>query len=505
MNEGKVPLLETRRVTKSFPGVRALKEADFALNAGEIHALVGENGAGKSTFVKIIAGAHSPDDGEVLIDGQEARFHHPREARERGIAIIYQEPSLFPDLTVAENIFLGRQPRRLGGLGIDWKTMMVETERLLAGIGTDLPPLTPVNRLSVANRQMVEIARALGTNARILVMDEPTSSLSDREIERLFDVMRRLRGQGVGIVFISHRLDEIFAITDKVTVMRDGEIVGTFATGEVDRDRLISLMVGREVSQLYPKTPGEFGEPVLELSGLWQSNKFRDINLSVRRGEVLGLFGLVGSGRSEVAQAVFGITRPERGEVRLEGKRLVARSPQEAIQSGVVYLPEDRQSQGLILPLSVAENVSLAILRSLSRASGIDKGKEDSLAREYVTRLSIKTPSVRQQALALSGGNQQKVVLGKWLATQPKVLILDEPTRGVDVGAKAEIHRIIDELAHRGLAIILISSDLPEILGMSDRVAVLREGRLAGIVDRGEATAERVLRLAFGAAKAATA
>ncbi len=490
-------LFEAEKISKAFPGVRALKNASFTLSSGEIHALVGENGAGKSTLIKVLAGVHTPDSGQVRLEGKPVHFGHPVEALAAGISVIYQEPNLFPDLTVAENVFAGHYPRRKLGLALDWPEMTRVTQRLLDGLAADIGPLTPVNRLSAANRQIVAIARALNMKARVLIMDEPTASLSDREIERLFGIMRQLRTQGVGIIFISHRLDEIFQVASQVTVMRDGEVVGTFLTQAVDRDQLIALMVGRGVGQLYPKTPGVTGDLLLEVENLRLKGHFGPVSLTVHRGEIVGLFGLVGAGRSEVAQTLFGITPAEDGEVRLEGKPLAIHSPTQAIGAGLAYLPEDRQMQGLVLPMTVMENISLAVLRAVARGRWVDRAGEESLAERYISLMGIKTPGPRQAVAALSGGNQQKVVLGKWLASRPKVLILDEPTRGVDVGAKAEIHRHIDRLAHEGLGVILISSDLPEVLGMSDRVVVMREGRITGELSREAATQESVLRLAF--------
>jgi rhamnose transport system ATP-binding protein len=485
------PVLELRNIRKSFPGVKALKGVGFDVHAGEVHALLGENGAGKSTLIKTVSGVHRPDEGEILIDGRPVQFDRPLDAQRAGIATIYQELLLFPDLTVAENIFMGHAPR--GGIGIDWARMRSEAKALLASLDIhDLDVGETVGSLSVGNRQRVEIAKALSHEARILIMDEPTAALTEHDVERLFAIVRLLRGRGVGIIYISHRLEEVFLLADRVTVLRDGEHVATKPVAETDRDDLIHMMVGRRIEQLYPKRTPRIGAPILELRGLTRRPSTHDVSLTLRRGEIVGLAGLVGSGRSELAHIVFGVTPAESGEIRLDGKPVRIDSPSTAKHLGIAYVPEDRGTQGLVRAMKVRENISMAVLSRLSHGPFLDRAAERALADRNVAQFGIRTAGIAQIVNKLSGGNQQKIVLGKWLATDPKVLILDEPTRGVDVGAKAEIHRLIAEMAERGLAILMISSELMEVLGMSDRVLVMREGRLVGEFDRAEATQERI-------------
>ncbi len=486
------PLLEVRNLEKSFPGVRALSGVSFDVGAGEVHALLGENGAGKSTLIKIVSGVYQPDGGEILIDGRATRFAAPEEAKRAGVATIYQELLLFPELTVAENIFLGHSPRAGGGR-IDWRAMRAEAEALLASLEIDdLAADQIVGALSVGHRQRVEILRALSHDARILIMDEPTAALTESDVKRLFDIVRKLKGRGVGIVYISHRLDELFEIADRVTVLRDGAFVGSRAMAETSAAELVQMMVGRRIENLFPKTAVPIGAPVLEASDLVCHPMTRNVSLTVRAGEIVGLAGLVGSGRSELAQVLFGITPAENGDIRLMGESVTIGSPESARQRGIAYVPEDRGVQGLVRPMSVLHNFSLAALGGLSRFGFIDRAAERRLAETGVKRFSVKTSSVDEIAGRLSGGNQQKIVLGKWLANNPKLLILDEPTRGIDVGAKAEIHRLMCELAAEGVAILMISSELPEVLGMSDRVLVMREGRLVAEFDRAHATSEAV-------------
>jgi rhamnose transport system ATP-binding protein len=486
------PLLEVRDIEKTFPGVRALSGVSFEVRAGEVHALLGENGAGKSTLIKIISGVYEPDGGSILIDGRETRFTSPEDAKRAGVATIYQELLLFPELTVAENIFLGHAPR--AGMGrIDWRAMRARAEALLASLEIDdLAANQVVGALSVGNRQRVEILRALSHDARILIMDEPTAALTESDVTRLFDIVRRLRARGVGIVYISHRLDEIFAIGDRVTVLRDGAYVGARNVGDTNASELVQMMVGRRIDNLFPKTSVPIGAPVLEARDIVRHPMTKSVSLTVRAGEIVGLAGLVGSGRSELAQTLFGITPAESGEIRLMGKGVTIRSAEGARSKGIAYVPEDRGVQGLVRPMSVLHNFSLAALGALSRAGFIDRGAERRMAEEGVQRFRVKTSSVEEIAGRLSGGNQQKIVLGKWLANNPKLLILDEPTRGIDVGAKAEIHRLMSELAGAGVAILMISSELPEVLGMSDRVLVMREGRFVAEFDRAHATSETV-------------
>jgi rhamnose transport system ATP-binding protein len=486
------PLLEVRDIEKTFPGVRALSGVSFEVRAGEVHALLGENGAGKSTLIKIISGVYEPDGGSILIGGRETRFSSPEDAKRAGVATIYQELLLFPELTVAENIFLGHAPR--AGMGrIDWRAMRARAEALLASLEIDdLAANQVVGALSVGNRQRVEILRALSHDARILIMDEPTAALTESDVTRLFDIVRRLRARGVGIVYISHRLDEIFAIGDRVTVLRDGAYVGARNVADTNASELVQMMVGRRIDNLFPKTTVPIGAPVLEARDIVRHPMTKSVSLTVRAGEIVGLAGLVGSGRSELAQTLFGITPAESGEIRLMGEGVTIRSAEGARSKGIAYVPEDRGVQGLVRPMSVLHNFSLAALGALSRAGFIDRGAERRMAAEGVQRFRVKTSSVEEIAGRLSGGNQQKIVLGKWLANNPKLLILDEPTRGIDVGAKAEIHRLMSELAGAGVAILMISSELPEVLGMSDRVLVMREGRFVAEFDRAHATSETV-------------
>ncbi len=494
------PLLEVRGLEKSFPGVRALSGVSFDVSAGEVHALLGENGAGKSTLIKIVSGVYQPDAGEILIDGRATRFATPEEAKRAGVATIYQELLLFPELTVAENIFLGHAPCARGGR-IDWRAMRAEAEALLASLEIDdLAADQIVGALSVGHRQRVEILRALSHDARILIMDEPTAALTESDVARLFGIVRKLKSRGVGIVYISHRLDELFEIADRVTVLRDGAYVGSRAMAETSAAELVQMMVGRRIETLFPKTAVAIGAPVLEARDLVRRPMTRNVSLTVRAGEIVGLAGLVGSGRSELAQVLFGITPAEHGDVRLMGEAVTIGSPESARQRGIAYVPEDRGVQGLVRPMSVLHNFSLAALGALSRLGFIDRAAERRLAEAGVKRFSVKTSSVDEIAGRLSGGNQQKIVLGKWLANNPKLLILDEPTRGIDVGAKAEIHRLMCELAADGVAILMISSELPEVLGMSDRVLVMREGRLVAEFDRARATSEAVGAAMMGSA-----
>ena len=497
-NGGTTPVLELRDIRKTFAGVAALRNASLALRSGAVHALMGENGAGKSTLIKVLAGVHTPDGGEILRDGQPVTFANPAQARDAGVAVIYQEPTLFPDLSVAENIYMGRHPVDARTRRIRWPLLYQEVSDLLAQVGLKIDPRERVRGLSVADQQLVEVAKALSLNARVLIMDEPTAAVTPSEVERLFGIVRRLRDRGVAIVFIGHRLEEVFAISDEITVLRDGGYVGTYAAAALDPERLIALMVGRPLDTLYDKPASIPGAPLLRVEGLRREGVFADISFEVCAGEIVGLAGLVGAGRTEVARAIFGIDRLDDGRVLLDGRPVRFASPRQAVRAGLAYVPEDRQSQGLVLPLPISQNVTLPLLREMSPGGVLRPARERGLAEEYRRRLSLRARSVRQPARDLSGGNQQKVVLSKWLATRPRVLILDEPTRGIDVGAKAEVHRLIGELAAAGLAILMISSELPEVLAMSDRVLVMREGRLTAALARGEATQERVMAAATG-------
>lgn len=472
-------LLQAADLAKSYAGVHALRSVSFSLNPGEIHALVGENGAGKSTLIKILTGAVQPDSGTIRLHNRPILHNSPNVARSLGISAIYQQPALFPHLTVAENIALATEPQTLFRR-VNWRARRDSCRALLARVGSAIHPDTPAAGLSMPEQQIVEIAKALGTQAKVLILDEPTASLSGQEVQNLFRILADLRAQGVGIIYISHRLEELLAIADRVTVLRDGQVIATKPMAGVTPAELIQLMVGRELTSIYPKPQLTPGEPALCLAG--------PIQLTLHAGEIVGLAGLAGAGRTELAESIAGL-RPAHPDqkIRLHGNR-----------TQIAYLPEDRRRHGVILEMPIAANITLAILPTLTRRGLLDFPRERALAANYKTRLAIKTPNTETRADALSGGNQQKVALARWLATHPDVLILDEPTQGVDVGAKAEIHRIIGDLAAQGLAILLISSELPEILGMSDRIAVMRAGRIEAILPRAEATQQRILELALG-------
>ena len=496
------PAIELAAVAKRFGAVQALRGVDLVLHSGEVHALVGENGAGKSTLVKMLAGVHRPDTGTLRVDGQETAFHGPLDARKAGIAVIHQHPTLFPDLDVAENVFMGRQPRDRFGR-VDWRGMYREVGRLLGTLGVRIGVRTPVKALSVADQQLVEIAKALSLQARVLVMDEPTASLSAREVERLFAIVRRLRDDGAAILFVSHRLDEIFAISDRITIVRDGAHVLTASASELSTGETIRHMVGRRLEALFPKEDAEIGDAVLSVHGLSRAGHFRDVSFELRRGEILGLFGLVGAGRTEVARVIVGADRADAGEIRMDGRAVRIGSSSAALTHGIAYVPEDRHGQGLVLDFPIAANVTLPILPRLGRFGMLNRNRERAIAGDYAARLQVKAAGLGAAVSSLSGGNQQKVVLAKWLATDPKVLILDEPTRGIDIGTKAEVHRIVSHLATGGMAILLISSELPEVLAMADRVLVMHEGRLTGAFSRAEATQENVMVAATGQAAVA--
>jgi rhamnose transport system ATP-binding protein len=491
------PLLALEHAAKSFGSVRALEDGSVELRAGEAHGLVGENGAGKSTLVKVLAGVYAPDAGRLLLDGREVRLGGPADARAAGIAVIYQEPTLFPDLSVAENIFMGRQPLA-AGRRIDGRELRRRVEALMGRLGVPLDPSRPARGLSIADQQIVEIAKALSFEARVIVMDEPTAALSGAEVARLFAVARALRAHGAAVLFISHRLDEVFALCQRVTVMRDGRQVFTGPLDGLTRDDLVRRMVGRELAAMYPKQAAGRGEVALSVRRLTREGVFADVSFDVRHGEIVGLAGLVGAGRSEVARAVFGIDRRDAGEVMVEGRRLPAGSPTAAMAAGVGYVPEDRREQGLVMDLSIARNASLASLGRLRRGLLIRAADERRLAADWAARLRLRYARFSDPVAALSGGNQQKVVLAKWLARHPSVLIVDEPTRGIDVATKAEVHRLLSDLAGDGVAVLMISSELPEILGMADRVLVMHEGRLTAELSREEATEERVMFAATG-------
>jgi ABC-type sugar transport system ATPase subunit len=490
-------LLKATSITKHFAGVIALKSISFELAPGEIHALIGENGAGKSTFTKIVTGVVAADSGELEIAGQVVRSNNPNLARSLGVSVIYQQPMLFSHLTVAENIAMPLESGRATWL-VDWKSRYTYAQELMDRLGASIDPRRLAGSLSMAEQQVVEIAKAIGSNAKILLMDEPTSLLTDREVDNLFRVVRQLRDEGVGIVYISHRLEEIEAIADRVTVFRDGENIACRSIRELGREELIQLMVGRSISSIFPKREVEIGETAIEVRNLGNDRSgLHDISLSVSRGEILGLAGLVGSGRTEFARTLFGLT-PSDSPIFLDGQSTQVQSPEHAIRLGIGYLPEDRKQHGVILEMGIAANISMADLKEVSRWGLIDREKESSLGASYVRSLRIKTASVLAPTGTLSGGNQQKVALARWLAVKPRIMILDEPTQGVDVGSKSEIHELILQLAKKGVAIILISSELPEILGMCDRIAVFHDGTIAGTLSRSEATQSRIMALALG-------
>ncbi len=492
------PLLRATGISKSFAGIHALRDVAFLLHPGEVHALVGENGAGKSTLVKIITGAYQADAGSLEVAGQPVADPDPIKTRSLGIVPIYQQPALFPDLSVAENMALGIE-RGGAWRRVRWSQRRDRARQLLERVSAAIDPDAPVSELTMPEQQLVEIARALGAEARILIMDEPTASLSEREVARLFRVIRELRAQGVGIIYISHRLEELFEIGDRVTVLRDGENVATHPLAGLDRGQLIRLMVGRELSTVYPKLPARVGETVLELAGVGcRESGVSDIDLTLRKGEILGLAGLVGAGRTELARILFGLTPPDSGTIWVAGQAVTIRSPIQAMKHGIAYVPEDRRHHGVILDMAVTRNVTLATLSRMARFGLLSFRRERILSESFVERLAIKTASVDSEVGNLSGGNQQKVALARWLAASPQILILDEPTQGIDVGAKSEIHRLMSELAGSGLAILMISSELPEILGMSDRIAVLHAGRLMGLLNREDADQEKILALALG-------
>ena len=494
------PLASLTGVSKSFAGIRVLKDVDFDVLPGEVHALLGENGAGKSTLIKILAGVHAPDGGTIRIGEKELAAVTPRDAVEGGIATVYQELLLFPELTVAENVFLGHAPTKGAGR-LDWTQMRRRSRRLLDSLDShDLDVDAKVGTLSVANRQRVEIAKALCQNARVLIMDEPTAALADADVRRLMDVVRRLRERGVGIVYVSHKLPEIFELADRVTVLRDGALIGTRPIGEVTEQSLVAMMVGREIAHLFPKTEPSIRETVLKVEGLAFGDRFRDVSFELRRGEILGMAGLVGSGRTEVALTIFGITPATAGTIEVEGRPVAITSPRQACDLGIAYVPEDRGLQGLVRPMTVAENISMASLGKVASGIFIRFADEARRAAASIRQLGTRARGPEQVVGQLSGGNQQKVVLGKWLETNPKILIMDEPTRGIDVGAKSEIHALMGRLAQEGMAILMISSELPEVLGMSDRVLVMHGGRLVATIDRAEANPESVGAAMAGAA-----
>ncbi len=490
------PVLVMKGITKDFPGVRALDGVTLEVCRGEVHALVGENGAGKSTLVKILAGAVLRDRGEIRLDGRPVEISSPHAAQELGVSMIYQEFNLVPHLSVAENILLGREPQLLPGV-VDWRRMYRGAAAVLERLGVELEVRQPVSRLSVAQQQMVEIAKAISARAKIIVMDEPSATLTEHELVRLFELIRALRGDGVSIIYISHRLEEIFDIADRVTVLRDGRLIATRRVSEVTRDDIIHMMVGRPLTAQIPKREVPMGEEALRVEGL-SDGVVRDVSFAVRAGETVCLTGLVGAGRTEVARLIFGADAKSAGRILVYGKPVAIRSPRDAIRHGIGFVTEDRKEQGLVLGLTVRENITLAHLDLLSYWGFIRRRQERSAAARFVASLRIRTPSMEQLTRNLSGGNQQKVVLAKWLLTESRILLFDEPTRGIDVGAKAEIYQLMGDLAARGVAMLMITSELPEAIGMADRILVMHEGRIVAEIPRAEATQERIMLHATG-------
>ncbi|KSV88347.1 sugar ABC transporter ATP-binding protein [Sinorhizobium sp. GL28] len=489
-------LLSAEGIRKEFPGVVALDDVEFKLKRGTVHALMGENGAGKSTLMKILAGIYTPDKGEVRLKGVDIRLKSPLDALENGIAMIHQELNLMPFMTVAENIWIRREPKNRFGF-VDHGEMNRITARLFDRLKIKIDPEIEVRHLSVANRQMVEIAKAVSYESDVLIMDEPTSALTEREVAHLFEIIRDLREQGIGIVYITHKMNELFEIADEFSVFRDGKFIGTHASSDVTRDDIIRMMVGREITQMFPKEEVPIGDVVLSVKNLALDGVFRDVSFDVRAGEILGIAGLVGSGRSNVAETLFGVTPASSGTISIDGKTLSINSPNTAIRHRMAFLTEDRKDTGCLLILDILENMQIAVLQDRFVKGGFVTEKQITAACEEMSRkLRVKTPNLQERIENLSGGNQQKVLIGRWLLTNPRILILDEPTRGIDVGAKAEIHRLVTELARNGVAVVMISSEMPEVLGMSDRIMVMHEGRVTGFLDRAEATQIKVMELA---------
>ncbi len=490
-------LLRMTGISKSFPGVRALDNVDLEVRAGTVHALMGENGAGKSTLMKILIGLYAEDEGTIVLGGQEVKIPDTAAGLSLGISMIHQELSPVPEMTVAENIYLGRELRGAGGL-VSRRRMNAATRELFARWDIDIPPHVQMKNLSVAQTQMVEIAKAISFDSRIIIMDEPTSAITETEVEHLHRMIKDLRAAGTAIVYITHKMDEVFRISDYITVFRDGKHVATKPASELDHDKLITLMVGRELTHMFPKLEAEIGEPVLQVKNLNRGKVVQDVSFELRRGEILGFAGLMGAGRTEVLETLFGIERAESGEIWIEGRKVTIHEPKDAIAAGMGLLTEDRKLTGIMPVLSVRDNMIVAALKRYSPSGFLKRREIETACEEQRTALALKTPSLNQLIQNLSGGNQQKVLISRWLLTLPDILMIDEPTRGIDVGAKSEIHRLMSTLAQQGKAIIMVSSEMPEVLGMSDRVVVMHEGRISGIVDRAEATQERIMQLATG-------
>ena len=491
--------LQVQGLRKSFGGVAALDNANIEVSSGEVHALIGENGAGKSTLIKILSGYYSPDAGQVIMDGAKIQPGSVAASEAAGIAVIHQESTAFPHLSAQDNIFVGSEPRKCLGLLIDRKQIYRRTSELLDSLGEHIDCNAPVGSLTVAQRQMVGIARALSKKSRVLILDEPTASLSSRETDVLFSIIRRMKAKGVSIIYVSHRLEEIFELADKVTVLRDGHVVGTYPIEEMTHDSLIRLMVGRKIdtAEAAPTNSAQDQNILLEVNNLTRFGVFENVSFNIKKGEIVGFAGLVGAGRSEVARAIFGADRADAGEVRVAGAPLKAGSISDSMDNGVALVPEDRQHEGLILPMSISANICMVVQNDLAHRGIISNIRENELVADTIRKLSVKASDASLPAESLSGGNQQKLVIGKWLASSPKVLILDEPTRGIDVGAKAEVHKLIRDLASDGMAVMMISSDLPEVLAVSDRIIVMRSGSIAGELSSSEATQEKVLALAL--------
>ena len=490
--------LRMEGISKSFPGVQALQDVDFEVSQGEIHALVGENGAGKSTLMKVLTGALLPDEGQILLRGEKTTINSPSDSQELGISMIHQELSLIPYLTVGKNVYLGREPgRRMPGF-INWKKLYSQTQELLDQLNLDVTARAEARELSIAQQQMVEVAKALSLDADLIAMDEPTSSLTDKETEILFEVMRNLKEQGVAIIFITHRLEEVFEVSDRITVLRDGHHITTTPTAELNQNKVVQLMVGRELDNMYPYSKTEQRGVVLQADDLADGHELHGVSLELQGGEILGVAGLIGAGRTALAETLFGLRQMTAGKIRINGEVVKLHSAKQAIKNGLGFVPEDRKLQGLFLNMAVRENITMSSTSLVSNFGFINSSKAKKLADEYVDKLDIRTPSLRQRIRNLSGGNQQKVIIARWLTLKPRVLILDEPTRGVDVGAKAEIHRLMRQLAQEGVAVLMISSELPEILGVSDRMIVMHEGRVTGRFERGEATQDMIMHAATG-------
>ncbi|RAZ81162.1 sugar ABC transporter ATP-binding protein [Planococcus halotolerans] len=486
-------VLELKGITKEFPGVRALDNVDFKLKPGQIHALMGENGAGKSTFIKVITGVHAPNEGEMFLNGERVEFSNPNDAQEKGIAAIYQHVTSYPDLSVTENIFMGHERIQKFTGRILWKEMHDEAKKILRSLGSSIDPKSEMGALSVAQQQIVEIAKAISTKAKIIIMDEPTAALTSRESEELYKITENLRDQGASIIFISHRFEDMYRLASQVTVLRDSKYIGSWGIEEISNEDLIIAMVGREINQVFPERKGEIGEKLLEVEGLGKAGYFADVSFTLHKGEILGLTGLVGAGRTEVCQSLFGIMPYDKGSIVLNGEKVKIQSPKEAIRLGIGYLPEDRQKQGLVLQWSIGRNISLSALSAIGNKGWLRDKKEFAIAKELAEKVHVKANSIFDLVSSLSGGNQQKVAVAKLLTAELDIIILDEPTKGVDVGAKSAIYEIINELASQGYGIIMISSEMPEVIGMSDRIAVMRAGRIVKILNRAIATQEAIL------------